>query len=141
MVEPVIPGNDSAWGNLSPLAKGKFVVDSSSNITAAGQSLASLEERKINGVLDFFGLGTPSIKEQRDAENKAAGVNKGDSELEKKIKLSNFFNVDTQAQPQTVTDQLITHLKQQGINVKDKAAMEEFLKTHCKLPIFRTARD
>ncbi len=130
MVEPVIPGNDSAWGNLSPLSKGKFVVDSSSNITAAGQSLASLEERKINGVLDFFGLGTPSIKEQRDAENKAAGVNKGDSELEKKIKLSNFFNVDTQAQPQTATAQLITHLKQQGINVKDKAAMEKFLKTH-----------
>lgn len=68
----------------------------------------------------------PQLKsiERRKAQKKAAGVVRSTSQVEKLAKLTgNNY-------PQIITEQLVAHLRTQGINAYDQAAMVEFLKTH-----------
>lgn len=127
--KPVVTGNDSAWGTLSPLYR-RFIVDSNANVEASGQPATDVETAIHNRLSDFFGY-KPSIKEQKKAEDKAAGIVRSDSELDRMAKRADMLSGRTDAAKQKIiVEQLVEHLRKQGINVYDRAAMAEFLKTH-----------
>ena len=58
------------------------------------------------------------------------GIKKEGSPLHPEKAIKEDKSAPQQANQNTIPKQLISHLKSQGINVKDRAAMEEFLKTH-----------
>ena len=127
--KPVVTGDDSAWGTLSPLYR-RFIVDSNANVEASGQPVTDVETAIHNRLSDFFGY-KPSIKEQKKAEDKAAGIVRSDSELDRMAKRADLLSGRTDAAKQKIiVEQLVEHLRKQGINVYDRAAMAEFLKTH-----------
>lgn len=93
--KPVVTGNDSAWGTLSPLYR-KFQIDSNANVEASGQPVTDVETAIHNRLSDFFGV-KPSIKEQKKAEDEAAGIVRSDSELDRMAKRADLFAGRTDA--------------------------------------------
>ncbi len=127
-VSVVTPGNDSSWGTLDDLdtREANALSMSGSDIVQLGgqdqQTRVTLEEAMENPILIML----PELKNanQRKAQETAAGVVRSDSQVQKLAKLTG------NNAPQIITEQLVAHLKKQGINVYDRAAMAEFLKTH-----------
>ena len=60
----------------------------------------------------------------------SSGIKKEGSPLHPESAVKEDKSTPQQANQNTIPEQLISHLKSQGINVKDRVAMEEFLKTH-----------
>ncbi len=126
-VKAVTPGNDSSWGVLNDVeireANALPMSDSDIErlISQDPQARVTLKEAQANPVLFMF----PRMKnaDQREAQE-AAGVVRSDSQVQKLAKLTG------NNAPQIITEQLVAHLRKQGINVYDRAAMAEFLKTH-----------
>ena len=60
----------------------------------------------------------------------SSGIKKEGSPLHPEKAIKEDKATPQQTNQNTIPEQLISHLKSQGINVKDRVAMEEFLKTH-----------
>ena len=99
------------WGTSTDLKSTPKVDDDSVNI------VQQLEYVAISRATDTATVISNNVKEEG-------------SPLHPEKTIKEDKTAPQQANQSTIPEQLISHLKSQGVNVKDRAAMEEFLKAH-----------